>query len=262
MGTKCAVIYANLFMSYFEETYIYHLLTNKCPFYKRFIDDIFLLWNGTLDELEKFLEQLNKLHPTIKFDAKYSKSSIEFLDTKVYKSTDGKLHTTLYTKPTDRQSYLHNKSYHPNSCKRSIAYSQALRIKRICSEPSEFEEHVKTLSTKLTARGYNPEMIEQQIDKARQCNRDSLLKPKTDHRTAKNILAVTYNKKLPNLKKAIDDNWSILAINPGIAPLFREKPILAFRRNRNLQNLLCKHKLQNNKPVTNHQKKIGKCRPP
>ena len=120
MGTKCAVIYANLFMSHFEETHIYPLIANKCPFYKRFIDDIFLLWTGTLDELKVFIEDLNKLHPTIKFDAKYSKTSVEFLDTRVYKSNDGKLQTTLYTKPTDRQSYLHSKSYHSQSCKKVL----------------------------------------------------------------------------------------------------------------------------------------------
>ena len=48
MGTKCAPIYANLFMNHFEETYIYPLLTTKCNFYKRYIDDIFLLWQCTL----------------------------------------------------------------------------------------------------------------------------------------------------------------------------------------------------------------------
>ena len=261
MGTKCAVIYANLFMNNFEENHIYDLLTDKCPFYKRFIDDIFLLWNGTLEELEIFLEQLNQLHPSIKFDAKISKSSIEFLDTKVYKGPDGKLHTTLYTKPTDRQSYLHHKSYHPSSCKRSIAYSQALRIRRICSELSEFEKHVKNLSSKLIDRGYKIETVEEQIEKARQTDRNSLLQPKIHHPTAKTILAVTYNKKLPNLKKAINDNWDILSINQEIAPLFQEKPILAFRRNRNLQNMLCKYKLKNGRPITRKERKIGKCRP-
>ena len=261
MGTKCAVIYANLFMSHFEETHIYPLLINKCTFYKRFIDDIFLLWTGTLDELQHFLDTLNTLHPTIKFDAKYSKTSVEFLDTKVYKSSNGKLQTTLYTKPTDRQSYLHNKSYHPSSCKRSIAYSQALRIKRICSEAPEFEQHTKKLSAKLVQRGYDQKLVDEQIDKARQTDRLDLLKPKDPTPPAKNILAVTYNKGLPNLKKAIDDNWNILSINPTLAPLFREKPILAFRRNRNLQNLVCKHKLKNNKPVQKVPKKHGKCRP-
>lgn len=261
MGTKCAVIYANLFMSYFEDTYIYKLLMNKCPFYKRFIDDIFLLWNGTLHELKVFLEELNQLHPTIKFTAKYSKTSIEFLDTKVYKSENGKLHTTLYIKPTDRQSYLHNKSYHPNSCKRSITYSQALRIKRICSEPREFVKHVNKLATKLIERGYQHKMINEQIEKANQSNRQTLLTPKNKTVTSKTILAVTYNRNLPNLKKAIDDNWAILSINHNIASVFQEKPILAYRRNKNLQNILFKHKLDRDKPVGTKQKKIGKCTP-
>ena len=49
------------------------------------------------------------------------------------------------------------------------------------------------------------------------------------------ILAVTYNKNLPDLRKAIDDNWTILSIYLNIAPLFKEKPIIAFRRNNNLK---------------------------
>ena len=261
MGTKCAVIYANLFMSNFEESHIYQLINGKCPFYKRFIDDIFLLWTGTLDELLKFLEELNKLHPTIKFDAKYSKTTVEFLDTRIYKSDDGKLHTTLYTKPTDRQSYLHSKSYHPNSCKRSIAYSQALRIKKICSDPAEFEAHTQKLSKKLVERGYDTDLIKEEIDKARQRSRTDLLKPKEATEAGKNILAVTYNKNLPNLKKAIDENWKILSINPELARIFEEKPILAFRRNPNLQNLICRHKLKNNKPIIPGDNKTGKCTP-
>lgn len=261
MGTKCAVIYANLFMSHFEENHIYQLIAGKCPFYKRFIDDIFLLWTGTFDELLIFVEDLNKLHPTIKFDAKHSKTTVEFLDTRIYKSKDGKLQTTLYTKPTDRQSYLHNKSYHPKSCKRSIAYSQALRIKKICSDPTEFEIHAHKLSKKLVERGYTTEVINEEISKARHRSRSELLKPKDAAETGKNILTVTYNKNLPNFKKAIDDNWKILSINPELAPIFQDKPILAFRRNPNLRNLLCHHKLKNNKPVIPGDSKTGRCTP-
>ena len=73
-------IYANLFMNHFEETYIYPLLTKKCNFYKRYINDIFLLWQGTLEELQLFINQINKLHPTIKFTEEVSFSAIDFLD--------------------------------------------------------------------------------------------------------------------------------------------------------------------------------------
>ena len=46
MGTKWAPIYANIFMSCFEEKFIFPLLTNLSDFYLRFIGDIFLIWNG------------------------------------------------------------------------------------------------------------------------------------------------------------------------------------------------------------------------
>ena len=261
MGTKCAVIYANLFMSHFEEIHIYDLIRNHCPFYKRFIDDIFLLWNGTLDELELFISTLNNAHPTIKFDAKYSKTSIEFLDTRIYKSPEGKLQTTLYTKPTDRQSYLHSKSYHPQSCKRSIAYSQALRIRRICSENDEFNKHSENLMKKLVDRGHSKTDVIQQIDKAKLVKRSDLLSKKVNTTTKNTILTVTYNRNLPNLKQAIDNNWHILGINSTIAPLFKDKPIIAYRRNKNLKNLLCKHKLCDNKPIVKKPNKIGRCQP-
>ena len=92
--------------------------------YVRYIDDIFFIWHGTESELKELLEVINTVHPTIKFDHKFSRGRIEFLDT-IVKLENGKLSTTLFTKPTDRRAYLHSKTYHPNSTKRSIAYSQA-----------------------------------------------------------------------------------------------------------------------------------------
>ena len=55
---------------------------------------------------------------------KISKTEINFLDTTVFK-VDNKLRTKVHFKPTDWQYYLHNKSEHPNSTKKSIDYSQA-----------------------------------------------------------------------------------------------------------------------------------------
>jgi len=39
---------------------------------KRFIDDVFPLWNITKDGVENFIEQANKCHPTIKFTVEIS----------------------------------------------------------------------------------------------------------------------------------------------------------------------------------------------
>ena len=43
---------------------------------KRFIDDIFLIWTESEESLENFHEDLNKLHPTLKFTHEKSKEKI------------------------------------------------------------------------------------------------------------------------------------------------------------------------------------------
>ena len=71
-------------MRKFEKTHPYINLFSK--FYCGFINDIFFLWNGMLIQVQVFIKKLNNCHPTIKFDFKFSKTSIEFLDTTVYKN--------------------------------------------------------------------------------------------------------------------------------------------------------------------------------
>ena len=86
----------------------------------RYTDDIFLIWNGTKEEFEVFLQKMNNSHPTIKFEYQISKTEINFLDTAIFKVVN-QLHAILYTKPTDKQSYLHSKSEQTRSMKSSIA---------------------------------------------------------------------------------------------------------------------------------------------
>ena len=54
----------------------------------------------------------------MKFDFKFSKESLEFLDTLVYMDSKNRLQTTLYKKPIDYQNYLHAKSGQPSSLKK------------------------------------------------------------------------------------------------------------------------------------------------
>ena len=53
---------------------------------------------------------------------------------------------------------------------------------------------------------------------------------------------MTYNRRLPNVKRAITNNWNLLHINQEFKDVFEEPHILAFKRNRNLYDLLgCKN---------------------
>ena len=115
-------------MDNFERKYIYPLTEEKSLICFRYSDDIFLIWTGTKNELDQFFKDLNEKHPSIKFDYKASKNCIVFLETEIYLH-NGKLHTKIYRKETDRQHFLHIKSEHPKSLKDSLPCSQAIRIK-------------------------------------------------------------------------------------------------------------------------------------
>ena len=83
MGTKLVPSYANVFMTMFEEKYVYtYPLQPKLS--KRFIDDIFMIWPHGMNSLLEFIDHLNIVHLTIKFTSDISHTKISFLDLTIY----------------------------------------------------------------------------------------------------------------------------------------------------------------------------------
>ena len=64
MGTKIAVAFANIFMAHIE-TQILSKSVIKPTVWKRYIDDIFSLWDISKPDIEQFIKQANSHHPTI-----------------------------------------------------------------------------------------------------------------------------------------------------------------------------------------------------
>lgn len=261
MGTKCAPTYATLYMGKFEENYILPVIREAILLYCRFIDDIFFIWTKTEDELVRVIDELNSIHPTIKFDVQFSKENINFLDTTVTITKDNTIKTTVYTKPTDQKSYLHAKSYHPKSTRDAIPYSQALRIKRICTDVNDYKSGCDKLLNELVKRGYKMDVTIKSIEKANNMRREDLLKYKEKSTNNKVPIIVTYNKQLPKIQQIVDNTWNTLKINPEEAIKFEEKPLLCFRRNQNLKDLIGQTRISKGKVMKRKKNKIGKCSP-
>ena len=100
-----------------------------------------MIWTGTNNQFDQFFSALNNCHHSIKFDHDISPSEVHFLETTFYVDNNGALQTKLYKKPTDRHNYPHKRSEHPLPLKDSLAYSQALRIRRICSYEKQFRDN-------------------------------------------------------------------------------------------------------------------------
>ena len=108
MGTPFAPNYANIFMTKIENQILHNAGHYKTPLlWKRFIDDIFIIWPHSEVELLQFLNHINTMHPTIQFEMEHSKNQVHFLDTTIFINKEQKLESTLYVKPTDICSLLH-----------------------------------------------------------------------------------------------------------------------------------------------------------
>ena len=127
-------------------------------FWKRFIDDILILFKGSKELCDQLVSYLNNIMPgVIKLKCNYSQSSVEFFDLKIM-IENGKLVTDLFVKPTNLQLYLDYGSNHPQPCKDSIVYCQALRVMERCSTRDLARPHLEQLRGKFLERNY-PEKI-------------------------------------------------------------------------------------------------------
>ena len=110
MGTKMAVAFANIFMSTVATDIINKSKTKPLE-WKRYIDDIFSLWDATKEEIDLFILEANRHHTTIKFTADISERGTNFLDTTVFKGErfckESILDIRTHFKPSETFQYMH-----------------------------------------------------------------------------------------------------------------------------------------------------------
>lgn len=162
MGKRFAPNYANIFLAKWESEAL-----KKCPkqpyAYFRYLDDIFIIWQHSLEEFDAFFQILNSHESNINLKQTISDKSINFLDIIVYKGPQflehKRLDTKVYFKPTDTHELLHKSSYHPKHTFRSVVKSQLIRYHRICTHKKDFEEACTILFTALKNRGYSKRFL-------------------------------------------------------------------------------------------------------
>ena len=110
----------------------------------------------------------------------------------------------LYQNPADQKSYLHVKSEDPSALKNSIAYTQTLRLKSICSTEDEYQKNCEVMKQKLLERTYNEDDLNKQMEKVELIKQKELLQNNEKGSIKKNIpIMLTYNRELPNISEVV-----------------------------------------------------------
>lgn len=238
MGKRFAPSYANIFMAHWEETAL-----AVCPLkplhYFRFLDDIWGIWIYTKNDFETFFQILNQHHKSIRLTYNLDSEKVTFLDTVIFKGPDFEINNHLsfkvHFKDTDTHALLFKSSFHPKHTFRGIVKSQLLRFSRICSQEEHFWEATNTLFRVLRTRGYSRSFL-------RRCLR-SFRVPRAQGAEKRELLPLvtTYSTISSQLNHLIKTNF--VRFTKDTRVLQKSRVISAFRRNRNLQDILVHSKL-------------------
>jgi hypothetical protein len=245
MGTKMAPAYANVFMGALESRVLAEA-TPSPKIWRRYIDDIFLVWTDTEDSLRQFIAGLNREHPRIKFTSEISDSEIVFLDLCLYKGERFRNHGILdiktHIKPTNTQQYVHASSCHPPGTGKGLIKGEMLRYLRTNSNPESFEAFRMKHRDNVTSRGYSTKQFEEATSGISFANRHETLRDKTRDTQARLSLCTTYTPHLPpsRIRRLLNKHWHLIAEDPSLSGIFPEEPRLAFRGHKSSKQMLVK----------------------
>ncbi|KAM5145534.1 uncharacterized protein ACMZJ9_012885 [Mantella aurantiaca] len=244
MGAKFAPSVANLFMAKWESEEIFQNRPQALALYKRYIDNIIIVWTGSSVGLESFLSQLNNNVYGIKFTSTYSETEVHFLDLVVFVE-GGKLCTKTFFKETDRNSYIPTNSCHHPKWKVNIPKGQLLRVRRNCTKIEDYRAQSSSMVKKFIDKGYSSNKLVKLQKEIEVLDRNAILsdKPATSKYEDKFATAflTTYSKEYKLLEESIRKHWPILLQDNKLKDILPARPNFIYMKAPNLRNQLVKN---------------------
>ncbi|XP_069612061.1 uncharacterized protein [Ranitomeya imitator] len=161
-----------------------HLLGNSDQTDQQTLQDLIQLLQenepdkGTTDECCQFIDFLNTNIHNIFLTHSMSSSTVTFLDLQDILE-NGSIVTKLFRKPTATNSLLDYRSFHPVHTRMGVPTGQFLRVRRNCTDDSDFQREARELTTRFKNRHYPRGSISRAYQRASAHTQDSLLEPRT-----------------------------------------------------------------------------------
>lgn len=195
----------------------------------RYIDDVFIIWTGTVTSLEKFIQlNINSFNP--KFTFEWHKNNVSFLALMIYRDVSNNLAAKLYRKSTAGNTLLHAGSRQPTSLVHSIPYAQYIHLRRNCMHKAQFKIQAVELRTRLQECGYSKSLLRKACNKALNRERTSLLYSKTKSNQQTTKFITKYSAQHQQLCMCMAKHWHLLSEDPTLHQYVRNTPEIVFRK--------------------------------
>ena len=122
---------------------------------------------------------------------------------------------------------------------------EALRLLRTNSSQFTFGENMGNFKTRLQNRDYPARIVEKHLSEIKFSDREMSLAQKNKTAPKKILPFVTqYHPALPNLKDTLMGKWHLIENQPQLREIFKEPPIISYRKGKSLKDILVKALLE------------------
>ena len=128
-----------------------------------------MAWTNSGNKLKSLINEVNKKHHSIKFDLKFSKEKIEFLDTLV--NNDHNNRWQINCRPKSSPCKICT----PSFTKKEYSLQSSIKKKTCFSTFDEYKKHSHDLVKRFVEKGYTEKIIRNQLEKLDNLERSTLL---------------------------------------------------------------------------------------
>ena len=110
----------------------------------------------------------------------------------------------------------------------------------ICDDQETLKKRIWQYTDYFVACGYRRSFVKKEMEKVLRIDRKNALKKKEKRKESYIPLVVSYHPDLPPLGRIINKHWPTLQSKKRLKKVFKNRPIVSYKRPRNLRDMLVK----------------------
>ena len=143
-----------------------------------------------------------------------------------------------------KHSNIHITPHVPPRCQKGFIKGEALRLLRPEILLKYYLNVIKTFKQHLLQRGYPQNLIQKTLSEVKFEDRKLALQQRKSKENKRILPFVTqYQSSVPNLKQILMREWHLIESQPLLNDIFKERPIISYKKGRSLKDILVRAKL-------------------
>ena len=243
MGTPVAPVVATLYLGYYEETRILQKCRDNLRFYKRYLDDILIVWSPSATNpyaFQRFQAVLRQV-PGLAWTFEEHPEEANYLDLWIYKekgtevNNNNRYGTRTHQKQLNLYLYPTYTSAHPKGIHKGLIYGLLKKYREQNTNNKDYITIANLLYSRLLARGFTsatlrPLFLEAQSKlQNSKSNADTVVKT-----TRQYFLKIPYDPNGPT-KAQLRCQLALEPISKELDRLQKSKITICYQRPKNLQ---------------------------